>query len=41
MIRFNKGKMEEKLKMMMEFIKSVDEGKQLENEKAQKQGKAS
>jgi len=40
-IRFNKGKMEEKLKMMMEFIKSVDEGKQLENEKAQKQGKAS
>lgn len=41
MIRFNKGKMEEKLKMMMEFIKSVDEGKQLENEKAQKPGKAS
>jgi len=40
-IRFDKVKMEEKLRVMLEFIKSVDEGKELGNEKLQKRAKSS
>jgi len=42
MIRLNKVQMEEKLKLMMEFLNSVEQNKQREeNGKTQKQTKAS